>query len=104
MAAQEMTPSELNVAMVALNWTAVRLAEWLGVNRATIARWRAGEQPVPTPVARLIRLLLHYNLAMTAKKHGYSRMAAEEFLLHAAMVFEPEVGFDKHALFRQPSP
>ena len=39
-------------------------------------------------VARLVRLLLFYNLAMATKRHGLEQLAAEEFLRHAALVFD----------------
>ena len=40
-----------------LGFTQVELAEQLGVHPITVSKWETGVHKVPTPVAKLLRLL-----------------------------------------------
>jgi AcrR family transcriptional regulator len=54
-----MTPDELQ--MLAQGWRSVSaLAADLGVSRAAVYYWLAGDREIPEPPARLVRLLHRY--------------------------------------------
>jgi hypothetical protein len=48
-----------------LSWTHERVAQVLGVGRRTTFRYASGEQRIPEPVARLLRLLVLLRLTMS---------------------------------------
>ena len=53
-----MTGDQLREARLALHFSKVKLAETLGVNRATIARWENGTSRIPAAVAQLVRIMV----------------------------------------------
>ena len=51
-----MTPDELKSLRAAAGLTQRDVAERLGVNRLTVARWEQGGRAISVPMAKLIRL------------------------------------------------
>jgi len=53
-----MTSDDLRAILDALGMSQLRLAQVLGVNPVTVRRWVAKTKPtpIPTPVARILRL------------------------------------------------
>lgn len=50
-----MTPTGLKRIRRGLGLTQEALAEAIGVDRVTVARWEVGLRPISEPIARLIR-------------------------------------------------
>lgn len=63
-----MTPTELREVLAALGLSQSRAARLLGVHIRTATRWCSGEQDIPPPVQRFLRLMLALKLT-PAKVH-----------------------------------
>lgn len=53
-----MTPADLKSIRTTLGWPQQRLADELGVQRNTVARWEMGVHPIAPMAARLIQSLI----------------------------------------------
>lgn len=51
---QTMTPAQLKSIRATLGWSQQRLADELGVQRNTVARWEMGMHPISPMAARLV--------------------------------------------------
>lgn len=69
-----MTPTGVRRIRRDLGLTQEQLAQALGVDRVTVARWELGLRAIPEPTARLVRLL-HAGARATGKgkRKGGSR-------------------------------
>lgn len=52
-----MTPTDLKALRTKRGWTQHDLAERIGVDRNTVARWEQGVHPIPTMVEKLCRMM-----------------------------------------------
>lgn len=55
-----MTPADLKSIRTTLGWSQQRLADELGVQRNTVARWEMGVHPIAPMAARLIQSLIDH--------------------------------------------
>jgi hypothetical protein len=58
-----MTPTQYKTAIKALGLSQERAGDWLGIGRRTSQGYALGEYPVPEPVAKLLRLMIHLGLS-----------------------------------------
>lgn len=53
-----MTPADLKSIRTTLGWSQQRLADELGVQRNTVARWEMGVHPIPPMAANLLSRIM----------------------------------------------
>jgi hypothetical protein len=57
-----MTKTQYRKAIEAVGLSQVRASEFFDVARKTSPRWARGEARVPGAVAKLLRVMIHYNI------------------------------------------
>lgn len=57
-----MTAKQYRDAIARLGLSQQRAGVWLGVGKRTSQAWALNENPIPEPVAKLLRLVLRLNL------------------------------------------
>jgi hypothetical protein len=57
-----MTKKEYRAALKKLGFSQVGIAPFLGLSRRQAQRYATGERPVPEAVAKLLRLMIRFNL------------------------------------------
>jgi len=64
-----MTPAQYRAVRDELGWSNAQIAERIGLSRRTPFRYENGEvDPIPEPVARLLRLLVMLRLSSGSRK------------------------------------
>jgi hypothetical protein len=58
-----MTKTQYRKAIAAVGLSQVKASKFFGVDRKTSPRWARGESPVPDAVAKLLRVMIHYELS-----------------------------------------
>jgi transcriptional regulator with XRE-family HTH domain len=76
-AAADMTSNQYRQALKKLGLSQVRAAMFLGVSIRSAHGWANGENPVPEPVAMLLRVMIEYEIEPAALKDTSGRTIKE---------------------------